>query len=155
VTTILRRLPRWLLRRRISPFAAAVLAVALAACGTDTVTDPDTPPQGEYVLASVNGAPPPVVMKDDPSARVELVAGRLEVTGGGFTQRLEFLESIPRGSTPVARESVTTGTVSASGSRMRFRVSGGGEWEATHSGVGITYTIQGNNGPLVFVFVPV
>ena len=152
--TILRRLPRWLLRRRISTFAA-VLAVALAACSGDTVSAPDTPPQGEYVLASVNGDTLPVVMKDDPSARVELVGGRLQVTGGGFTQRLDFLESIPRGSTPVSRESVTTGTVSASGSRMRFRVSGGGQWEATHSVGGITYTIQGNTGPLVFVFVPV
>ncbi|HEX2204153.1 MAG TPA: hypothetical protein VHG91_12675 [Longimicrobium sp.] len=136
---------------------AALLAMALAAGGagcdsTPHVTSPDAPAEGRYHLRTVDHKLVPVVMQSDPAGRVELISGELYVRADRFTQNLYFSESVPAGSPATMRQSLTQGRISVNGEKVRFEVDGGGSFEGTLADLWIEYAIQGNTGPIEFIF---
>jgi hypothetical protein len=140
--------------RRSLAGALAVVAAAVGlttACSDSLATDAAlAEARGSWVLLSVNAQPLPVLMSDIGGKRVELVAGELNISSSLFTQVLTFRETVSGQTTQ--RQSLAQGEVSVEGNRIRFRVFGGGEFEGTITGNRLEYTIQGNNGPLVFLF---
>jgi hypothetical protein len=91
-------------------------------------------------------------MMETPNERVEITVGELTVQGGGrFAQVLTFGESTTAGY--AQRASSVTGTYVLDGNRIYFRVSSGEEFAGNRlSGTFFDYTVQGNSGPLVFLF---
>lgn len=140
-------------RRSLVAALAVVAAVAgfTAAC-SDSLTEARAlaDARGHYLLRTVNAQPLPVLMSDAGGKRVELIHGELSLTSSTFSQLLVFRETV--GAQTTQRQSLAQGEVSVDGNRIRFRVFGGGEFEGTLSGNRLEYTIQGNSGPLVFVF---
>ena len=142
--------------RRMLAAAVGMLAVGtVAACSEGITASPslsDYWARGSYYLFTVNGSSLPYTMRDDASGRVLLTAGRLDCERTTFSQVLHFSDVGPTGlATP--RQTTTQGTMTVTGSRVVFRPSTGGEFEGTVSGNRIEYTIQGNMGPLTFVFL--
>ncbi|HEX8695261.1 MAG TPA: hypothetical protein VF746_22810 [Longimicrobium sp.] len=140
-------------RRGLAAALAVVVGAAglTAACSDSLATAPAAlDARGSYVLRSVNAQPLPVFMSDIGGKRVELVAGELSISSSLFSQLLTFRETVSAQTSH--RQSLAQGEVSVDGSRIRFRVFGGGEFEGTLAGNRLEYTIQGNNGPLVFLF---
>ena len=132
-----------------------VVAGVVAACG-DTTTGISEPnlladAAGGWTLQSINGQALPFVMRNDASGQVTLLGGSLTIAEPYFSQFLDF-QNQSGGGQPAAMQSNTQGQVSVVGSRIRFRASGGGEFEGVLAGPALEYTIQGNNGPLVFRF---
>jgi len=142
--------------RRTLAAALWILAVGTGAACSDgtTISSPlagDYWARGSYRLQTVNGWALPYTMRNDASGRVLLAAGQLDCERTTFSQALEFEDVGPSGlATP--RQTVTLGTLAVYGSRVVFRPSTGGEFEGTVVGNRLEYTIQGNMGPLVFVF---
>lgn len=141
-------------RRSLAAALAVVVGAAglTAACSDSlvTATPASLDARGSYVLRSVNAQPLPVLMSDIGGKRVELTAGELSISSSLFSQLLTFRETV--GAQTTQRQSLAQGEVSVEGSRILFRVFGGGEFEGTLTGNRLEYTIQGNNGPLVFLF---
>lgn len=138
--------------------AAAALAVVAAACSDTLGSFRNVVVPGEYVLEAVNGRALPIDLRNDAAGRLSLTGGQLTITGEAFSQELSLVEFAPDGTT-TPRQSAVTGDVSYhSSNRVRFRVDrGGGEWEGTYYGNAqgggyIEYTIEGNNGPILFRF---
>jgi hypothetical protein len=145
------------LSRRTLRAALVMVIGALAACGDAGPTAPDAPAAedlgpGMFRLVSINRRTLPYVMMETPAQRVEITGGELAVQGGGrFAQVLTFGESTTAGYTQ--RSSSATGTYVLDGDRILFRVSSGEEFEGNRiSGSILDYTVQGNSGPLVFLF---
>lgn len=73
--------------RRITVLAAMVAAVgAVAACGSDSTTGPNTndnSPLGAYALASISGKAAPVTMYSDTNYLLVISAGTLDVKNDG------------------------------------------------------------------------
>lgn len=139
-------------RRSLAAALAVVMAVAgLTAACSESLTDvAAAEARGSYLLRAVNDQPLPVLMSDVGGKRVNLVYGELTISTSTFGQLLTFRETVSGQTTE--RQSLSQGEVSIEGNRIRFRIVGWGEFEGTLSGNRLEYTIQGNNGPLVFRF---
>jgi len=146
------------LSRRTLRAALAMVMGTLAACGDAGLLAPDGSGNledlgpGMFRLATINGRTLPYVMMEAPTQRVEITGGELAVQSGGrFAQVLTFGELTTAGYTQ--RNSSVTGTYILDGNRILFRVSGGEEFGGNRlSGTSFDYTVQGNSGPLVFLF---
>lgn len=132
---------------------ALVLAMSWAGCdGGTSISNPNDDTTVRYQLRAVDKRQVPVLMQNEPGARVELSAGELVLRDERFTQNLEFSESVPAGTPATQRKSYSQGRVSVSGDHIRFEVDGGGSFEGTITETVIEYTIQGNTGPIDFTF---
>lgn len=135
--------------------ALAALAVAAAGCADAVWSDATTvlvPASGaSYSLVTVNGQAVPLEMKKDNIETVTLAGGELALTASTFSQRM-IIVSTPPGGQAVSRDSYAQGTVTVTGTHVRFRASDGAEWDGTASPGWITYTVPGNSGPVTFAF---
>jgi hypothetical protein len=145
------------LSRRTLRAALAMVIGALAACGDAGLTAPDAAASedlgpGTFRLVTINGRTLPYVMMETPAQRVEIAGGELVVQSGGrFAQVLTFGETTTAGY--AQRSSSVTGRYVLDGNRILFRVSTGEEFMGNRlSGTFFDYTVQGNSGPLVFLF---
>lgn len=141
--------------RRMLAAALGMMAVGTGCSDGSSVTSPAAPNYwagGSYYLFTVNGSSLPYTMRDDASGRVLLTGGQIVCGRTTFSQVLHFSDVGPTG-LATARQTTTQGTMTVTGSRIVFRPSTGGEFEGTVTGNRIEYTIQGNMGPLTFVFL--
>jgi len=142
--------------RRVLAAAVGMLVVGtVAACSESITANPnrsDSWGSGSYHLLSVNGSALPYTMRDDATGRVLLTGGEMSCDRTTFTQVLRFSDVGPSG-LATSRSTTVQGTMTVTGSRVIFRPSTGGEFEGTVAGNRIAYTIQGNMGPLTFIFL--
>jgi hypothetical protein len=104
--------------RRLALVLAAVLPVALSACGDST--GPGSAVAGTYTLRSINGDPVPVTYDESPDFRTEILSGFLRLNANGtfsatHTQRLTV------GTTVTIRTNDTGGTYTLSGDDLILR----------------------------------
>jgi hypothetical protein len=75
----------------------------LAVMGLVACSDPLRPSEvvGPYVLATIDGAPPPSVIIDTPDCRITVIGGELELSAEGrFELRLDEVEACPEPTEP-------------------------------------------------------
>ncbi|HEX8830732.1 MAG TPA: hypothetical protein VF705_06175 [Longimicrobium sp.] len=144
------RLPRLMMAA-----LAVGMGVAAGGCGDSSpmALEPSLGmASGTYVLSTVNAAPLPAEVRNDPNLRVAITGGAIVLGADGTFRQSFTLSETPAGASASIRESVTRGTVTISGTRIQFHASTGGEWEATLTGPRIDYVVPGNSGAVAFSF---
>lgn len=122
-----------------TPFIA--LTFAVAACGTDG----GTPPQsiaGTYTLQTVNGSPPPATLIEDPNGKFEILGGTYTLREDGAYDAVASLRETINGT---ADEYTQTehGVYSRNGARVQFHDSDGFVATATVGNGTLTFAVPG------------
>lgn len=102
--------------------AATFCGAAALACSSAGLTDSSSSMAGVYVLASVDGAPPPAVLSSGLAGTLRLVAARYVFHGGDRVSMVRVLQFTPSdGSSPDTATDSIAATFSRRGSVIVIR----------------------------------
>ena len=113
-------------------WVAALAALALAGCGGGDATGPSAM-AGTYILRTVDGVAPPVILYEDATETDELVSGEVRLSADGTFVDITAERYTVNGNMTI-REVEATGTFRREGDRVIFRMGNGNEYEMTASG---------------------
>jgi hypothetical protein len=125
--------------------AFLVLSFVLAACGSDSSTEPSSI-VGTWTLQTINGSPLPFVVAQSGSDKEEVLSEVVTLSAGGTFTESSTLRLTVSG-TVTTQSFPETGTYTVSGSTLTLRSSDGSTGTATWSGNTLTGSAEG------FVFV--
>jgi hypothetical protein len=112
-------------------FAAIASLALVAACGKDA-TGPSAM-AGTYILRTVDGIVPPVILFSDDTETDELVSGEVRLSADGTFVDITAERYTVNGDVTI-REVEATGTFRREGDRVIFRMDNGNEYEMAVSG---------------------
>ena len=95
--------------RRLLPLLALTLMLALAGCGSDTVTSPEESIAGTYALVSINGSGLPLQLMDQGNLNVRVTSGAIILNKDGtYSDRTTYL--VDDGTGPRSEDDIYQGT---------------------------------------------
>lgn len=111
------------MRRFIALLLLAIAPAIVTGCGSDNPTDPTASIAGTYALASVDGAPLPIIVLEG-NPRLEVVSDHITLAAGGTLTRNIVFRFTQDGVASTQSE-VDRGTFTVSGSTVNLLMSGG------------------------------
>lgn len=123
--------------------AIAVLGLAAAACGGDDGINEPASIAGTYVLKTIDGQTPPVVVVDEPGLKLEVVSGNFVLAANGSFSTTVVLRITENNQVSTESESFT-GTYTVTGSTVNFTYSDGETDSATLAGETLTFSEDGS-----------